>query len=89
MTAAASGLYGFQGQQDFGHARPVRKRVPTPKKDPNTIIWVVVKIMAPFWIPIIRHLMFRVPQKRTIIFDNHPHDSYRVLTLGLGDAKAL
>ena len=31
-------------------------------------IWVVVKIMAPFWIPIIiRHLIFRVPKKGTII----------------------
>ena len=29
------------------------------------IIWVVVKIMVPFWVPIIlRHLLFRVPKKR-------------------------
>ena len=28
------------------------------------VIWVVVKIMVPFWIPIIiRHLIFRVPKK--------------------------
>ena len=28
------------------------------------LIWVVVKIMIPFWIPIIiRHLIFRVPKK--------------------------
>ena len=28
------------------------------------LIWVVVKIMVPFWIPsIIRHLIFRVPKK--------------------------
>ena len=27
-------------------------------------IWVVVKIMVPFWVPItIRHLIFRVPKK--------------------------
>ena len=27
-------------------------------------IWVVVKIMVPFWIPIIiRHLIYRVPKK--------------------------
>ena len=27
-------------------------------------IWVVVKIMVPFWVPIIiRHLIFRVPRK--------------------------
>ena len=26
--------------------------------------WVVVKIMVPFWVPnIVRHLLFRVPQK--------------------------
>ena len=26
------------------------------------MIWVVVKIMAPFWLPnIVRHLIFRVP----------------------------
>ena len=26
--------------------------------------WVVVKIMVPFWVPIIiRHLLFRVPKK--------------------------
>ena len=36
-------------------------------------IWVVVKIMVPFWIPtIIRHLIFRAP-KRDHNFDNHPY----------------
>ena len=36
--------------------------------------WVVVKIMVPFWIPIIiRHLIFRVPKKIDHNFDNHPH----------------
>ena len=31
-------------------------------------IWVVVKIMVPFWFPIIiRHLIFRVPKKGIII----------------------
>ena len=35
-------------------------------------IWVVVKVMVPFWIPIIiRHLIFRVPN-RDHNFDNHP-----------------
>ena len=34
----------------------------------NMYIWVVVKIMVPFWIPIIvRHLIYRVPQKGTMI----------------------
>ena len=32
---------------------------------PNVSIWVVVKIMVPFWVPVIvRHLIFRVPKKR-------------------------
>ena len=40
------------------------------------IIWVVVKIMVPFWVlSIIRHLVFRIP-KREHNFENHP---YRVL----------
>ena len=31
-------------------------------------IWVVAKIMVPFWVPnIIRHLLFRVPKRGTII----------------------
>ena len=37
------------------------------------VIWVVVKIMVPFWIPIIiRHRIFRVLQ-RDHNFDNHPY----------------
>ena len=36
------------------------------------LMWVVVKIMVPFWVPnIVRHLIFRVP-KRDHNFDNHP-----------------
>ena len=36
-------------------------------------MWMVVKIMGPFWIPvIIRHLIFRVP-KRDHNLDNHPY----------------
>ena len=32
------------------------------------VSWVVVKIVVPFWIPIkIRHQIFRVPQKKTMI----------------------
>ena len=35
--------------------------------DAVVLIWVVVKIMVPFWVPIlIRHLIFRVPNKGTI-----------------------
>ena len=34
----------------------------------RSFIWVVVKIMVPFWVPIvIRHLIFRVPQQGTTI----------------------
>ena len=36
-------------------------------------ICVVVKIMVPFWVPIkIRHLLFRVPPKGTIILTTTP-----------------
>ena len=36
-------------------------------------MWVVVKIMVPFWVPnIVRHLSFRVPNKRDPNFDNYP-----------------
>ena len=39
----------------------------------NRTIWVVVKIMVPFWVlSIIRHLVFRDP-KRGHNFDNHPY----------------
>ena len=37
-----------------------------------TTTWVIVKIMVPFWIPMImRHLVFRVPKKGHN-FDNRP-----------------
>ena len=39
-------------------------------------MWVVVKIMLPFWIhTVIRHLNFSVP-KRDYNFDNHPCGMY-------------
>ena len=32
--------------------------------NPLGLIWVVVNIMVPFWVPnIVRHLLFRVPKK--------------------------
>ena len=38
-------------------------RVVSVSQEPWSRIWVVVKMMVPFWIPsIIRHLIFRVPQ---------------------------
>ena len=47
-------------------------------------LWVVVKIMVPFWIPIIiRHLIFRDP-KRDHNFDNHPYSGSPVLGFGFG-----
>ena len=37
---------------------------PGMKRQEERDIWVVVKIMVPFWAPIIiRHLIFRVPKK--------------------------
>ena len=53
-------------------------------------MWVVVKIMVPFWVPIIaRHLLFRVPKKGTINFDSHPckglNVKSRILPGGLVD----
>ena len=42
----------------------------------ETPIWVVVKIMIPFWVLIVmRHLIFRVPQKGAIILTTtHMYD---------------
>ena len=42
-------------------------------------MWVVVKIVVPFWVPNILGLVFRVP-KKDHNFDNHPC----VWGLGLG-----
>ena len=45
-------------------------------------MWVVVKIMVPFWVPVIvRHLILRVPKKRDHNFDNHPCECTYVLSL--------
>ena len=34
------------------------------KQRKGSVIWVAVKIIVPFWVPIIvRHLIFRVPKK--------------------------
>ena len=43
----------------------IPQEYPTSITERGTVcIWVVVKIMVPFWIPnIIRHLIFRVPKK--------------------------
>ena len=47
-------------------------------------IWVVVKVIVPFWIPIIiRHLIFRVPT-RNHNFDNHPYTCFEFWAQGLG-----
>ena len=46
---------------------------PTPSRKPPIHIWVVVKMMVPFWIPIIiRHLKFRHP-KGDHTLDNHSY----------------
>ena len=47
------------------------------------LMWVVVKIMVPSWVPIIiRHLLFRVP-KRDHNFDNYPCGLQEGLHLGI------
>ena len=47
-------------------------------------IWVVVKIMVPFWVPnIVRHLT-GFP-KRDHNFDNHPYGTTRVKTTDYSD----
>ena len=48
--------------------------------DMLTYIWVVVKIMVPFRVPsIIRHLLFRVSQKWTLILTTtHISATFRV-----------
>ena len=39
-----------------------------PSYTASRTMWLVVKIMVPFWVPIItRHLLFRVAQKGTLI----------------------
>ena len=36
-----------------------------PGRVSNKIMWVLSKIMVPFWVPnILRHLLFRVPKHR-------------------------
>ena len=48
------------------------------------VIWVVVKIMVPFWIPIIiRPLIFRVLQKGTIILTTTHIGIYMRATIGI------
>ena len=43
-------------------------------------MWVVVKIMVPFWVLIIiRHLLFRVPQKSTLILKTTHVGTYQLL----------
>ena len=54
--------YNSYGPRHFGSDAAVA----CPRKgfEVDGCIWVVVKIMVPFWVPIIiRHLIFRVPQK--------------------------
>ena len=47
--------------------RPKKRPISKPR-DFASLIWVVVRIMVPFWVPIfIRHLLFKVPKKGTIM----------------------
>ena len=61
---------GFQVRLLFtwlGYLESVLTTYDTTMKSPclaTSDTWVVVKIMVPFWVPIIiRHLIFRVPKK--------------------------
>ena len=62
------GLGGLQRDPDARNKALNPKTLPLPIHHRVTcIIWVVVKIMVPFWIPIIiRHLIFGVPKKGLI-----------------------
>ena len=52
-------------------------------------MWVVVKIMVSFWVPgRIRHLIFRVPEKRDHDFDNHPCGGCTPVVEGMVTMKA-
>ena len=53
-------------------------------------IWVVVKIMVPFWVPmILPHLIFRVPKKRDHNFDNHPYEHHELSRITSGQGVGL
>ena len=56
------GFWGTVYSRSVLSCRPMRSCTSTSK--PEICVWVVVKIMVPFWIPIIlRDLIFRVPKK--------------------------
>ena len=67
VRAVLEGLGLFRGAPGKYESRcygDSQKGTPKPKLSFGTHICVVVKIMAPFWIPIIlRHLIFMVPNK--------------------------
>ena len=80
----ATQAHGLQPQTCFGGLAGLRKLKYNPAysnnlysmSEPKVItIWVVVKIMVPFWIPIIvRHVMFLGCPKRDLFFDNRPYE---------------
>ena len=58
--------YGYNNGLYWGYIGIMEKKMETTMVywDYIGVIWVVVKIMVPFWVPIIiRHLIFRVPKK--------------------------
>ena len=53
---------GMRACSDYRARKEGAEQIPIIS--PLTLIWVVVKIMVTFWIPIITlHLIFRVPKK--------------------------
>ena len=57
-------LYGvYRGEMSISHILFFYQEY-GPFEGSTGCIWVVVKIMVPFWVPsIVRHLIFRVPKK--------------------------
>ena len=72
---ALSALRGLVTQKSH---RPVSlpiKMALDARRGPK-LAWVVVKMMVPFWIPIIiRHPILRVPKKTILLTNPHPKQS--------------
>ena len=66
VVAGSSGvrILGALGCQCFVIVCIRLERLPMKFASQRINMWVVVKIMVPFWVPnVVRHLLFRVPKK--------------------------
>ena len=65
LKGSFAGFYGVYHGLAEGSLRVLHvSKTPPLNRGLYIYIWVVVKIMVPLWVPIIiRHLLFRVPQK--------------------------